>query len=68
VVSRLHACRTERLLQHLGDPQQALAELARVTRSGGRAAVLEFGLGMAVVDPPDPATTGWSLEDLARIS
>jgi ubiquinone/menaquinone biosynthesis C-methylase UbiE len=29
-------CRVERVLQHLADPQQAVREMARVTRPGGR--------------------------------
>jgi ubiquinone/menaquinone biosynthesis C-methylase UbiE len=35
------ACRSERLFQHLVDPAAALAEMVRVTRPGGWAAVLE---------------------------
>ena len=41
----LDACRAETLLQHLTDPQQAVHEMTRVTRPGGRAATLESGTG-----------------------
>src|SRR5215472_1128612 len=30
-------CRTDRVLQHLDDPERAVAEMVRVTRPGGRA-------------------------------
>jgi ubiquinone/menaquinone biosynthesis C-methylase UbiE len=33
--------RTERVLQHLADPDAAVAELARVTRSGGRVCLVD---------------------------
>jgi ubiquinone/menaquinone biosynthesis C-methylase UbiE len=56
------ACRAETLLQHLSDPQQAVTEMARVTRPGGRVAVLEFDLGTAFLDHPDLASTRQILE------
>jgi len=39
----LDACRAETLLQHLTDPHQAVHEMTRVTRPGGRAAIPESG-------------------------
>jgi ubiquinone/menaquinone biosynthesis C-methylase UbiE len=39
--AQFDACRSERLFQHLADPAAALAEMIRVTRSGGWIAVLE---------------------------
>jgi ubiquinone/menaquinone biosynthesis C-methylase UbiE len=59
------ACRAETLLQHLTDPQQAVHEMTRVTRAGGRVAALEFDLGTTVVDHPDRETTQLILQRLA---
>jgi SAM-dependent methyltransferase len=51
------AARADRLLIFLRDPAAALAELARVTRYGGRIVVTEADLGSAVVDAPDADLT-----------
>lgn len=51
------ACRAERLLIHVARPQQVIAEMARVTRAGGRIAALEPDVGGVVVDHPDRDTT-----------
>jgi SAM-dependent methyltransferase len=51
------ACRSVTVLQHLTSPERAIQEMARVTRSGGRVAALEFDLGTAMIDHPDRATT-----------
>jgi ubiquinone/menaquinone biosynthesis C-methylase UbiE len=40
------ACRADRTLQHLDRPDVALAEMARVTRPGGRVAVTESRWGL----------------------
>ncbi|MEM9290610.1 MAG: methyltransferase domain-containing protein [Acidobacteriota bacterium] len=51
-------CRAERILQHLHDPGDAVAELARVCRPGGRVVVSEPDWGTMAVDVED--------RDLAR--
>ena len=53
----LDACRAETLLQHLTDPQQAVHEMTRVTRPGGRAAIPEFYTGTTLAGHPDRETT-----------
>lgn len=39
------SCRSERVFQHLSDPAAGLAEMIRVTRPGGRIAVLDSDYG-----------------------
>lgn len=51
------AARADRVLLFVGDPRQALAELIRVTRPGGRIAVTEGDLGAQAVDATDVRTT-----------
>ena len=53
----LDACRAETLLQHLTDPHQAVHEMTRVTRPGGRAAIPEFDTGTVLAGHPDRETT-----------
>ncbi len=48
--------RAERTLQHLVRPGDAVAEMARVVRPGGRVVVAEPDWETLVVDPGDPAT------------
>jgi SAM-dependent methyltransferase len=51
-------CRCERVLMHVdGDPTAAIAEMARVTRPGGRIAISDFDWDAAMIDHPDPAAT-----------
>lgn len=51
------ACRAARLLMHVKDPDCALAEMARVTRPGGRLVAFDFDMDAAVIDHPDRGTT-----------
>jgi ubiquinone/menaquinone biosynthesis C-methylase UbiE len=44
------ACRADRTLQHLARPEVAIAEMARVTRPGGRVLVTESRWGLAAPD------------------
>ena len=50
-------CRVATVLQHVPDPARVIAEMARVTRPGGRVGVLEFDQETAFVDHPDTKTT-----------
>jgi ubiquinone/menaquinone biosynthesis C-methylase UbiE len=45
-------CRAERTLQHLDDPERGLAEMARVTRAGGRVVVTESYFPFELDDEP----------------
>jgi ubiquinone/menaquinone biosynthesis C-methylase UbiE len=51
------ACRADRLLQHLLDPDEALNEMVRVLRPGGRIVVVDRDWGMVALDSADPVTT-----------
>ncbi|MGW5658429.1 methyltransferase domain-containing protein [Streptomyces humi] len=44
----------ERVLQHLADPDQAVAEMARVLRPGGRVALLDTDWGTTLLHPGEP--------------
>jgi len=48
---------SERVFQHLHAPRTALAELVRVTRPGGRIAVVDSDWGMHAIHGADPALT-----------
>jgi ubiquinone/menaquinone biosynthesis C-methylase UbiE len=52
------ACRADRVFHHLLDPPRALAEIARVTRSGGRIVVSDTDYDSLVVEAPDVQLTG----------
>ncbi len=49
--------RAEQVLQHIADPRRAVAELARVTRPGGRVIVLEPDWESLVIDADDLETS-----------
>jgi SAM-dependent methyltransferase len=47
----------ERLLMHVPDVERVLAEMVRVTRSGGRLAAFDFDWDTMIVDSPQRETT-----------
>jgi ubiquinone/menaquinone biosynthesis C-methylase UbiE len=51
------ASRADRVLHHLVDPGKALAEMARVTRPGGRVVVCDTDYDSLVVEAPDLGLT-----------
>ncbi|MFV2019627.1 methyltransferase domain-containing protein [Micromonospora sp. LOL_023] len=62
--------RIDRVLQHLADPRQALAELRRVVRPGGLVALAEPDWDTLAIDAVDTATsrayTRYIVSDLVR--
>ncbi len=53
----LGGVRTDRVLQHVAEPDDALAEIARVLRPGGIAVLAEPDQGTLRIDGTDPALT-----------
>ena len=51
------SCRAERVLQHLTDPGQAVAEMIRVVRPGGKLVCFEPDWDLQIFDAPDRALT-----------
>jgi len=49
--------RAERLLQHVPNPDAALAEIVRVAKPGARIVIWEADLDLFVIDAPDYATS-----------
>jgi ubiquinone/menaquinone biosynthesis C-methylase UbiE len=62
------AARADRVLQHLAHPERAIAELARVTRPGGRIVVAEPDWGTLLVDATDRETTEVVLAEVASVT
>lgn len=50
--------RCERVLQHVDDAQQAVGEMARVLRPGGRICLIDTDWATAIVHPADPDVLG----------
>lgn len=50
-------CRAERVLQHLDDPSKAVAELARIAKTGARVVAIEPDYGVTRIVGGDPALT-----------
>ena len=57
-VETFDACRADRVFHHLVDPEKALAEMARVTRPGGRVVVSDTDYDSLVVEALDLGLTG----------
>jgi SAM-dependent methyltransferase len=51
------ASRAERVFMHLAQPERALREMRRVTRTGGRVCVVDYDWQSLLIDHPDPSTT-----------
>jgi len=52
------ACRAERTLQHVGDPDRAVGEMARVLRPGGRVTLIEPDWEGLLIEGSDPTLSG----------
>jgi len=48
------SCRSERLFQHLVEPERALSEMIRVTKPGGWIVVVDTDWGTLSADTPEP--------------
>ncbi|GGJ84114.1 hypothetical protein GCM10010123_12220 [Pilimelia anulata] len=61
------AVRTERVLQHLPEPDAAVAELARVTRAGGRVCLIDTDWAGLMIEGVDGRATARLLAEAERI-
>jgi ubiquinone/menaquinone biosynthesis C-methylase UbiE len=59
------ASRAEAVLEHMSNPERAVAEMARVTRPTGRVVALDIDHGMTLLDHPDRRTTRLILDATA---
>lgn len=59
------ACWSERVLQHLANPDRAVAQMVRVTKPGGRVVVFEPDHATLVIDAADHAATAAVVRALA---
>ncbi len=50
-------CRAERVLQHVDEPLDAVSQMVRVLKPGGRVLVADADYGMAAINAGDRATT-----------
>jgi ubiquinone/menaquinone biosynthesis C-methylase UbiE len=60
------ACRADRVLQHLENPDRCLAEMVRVLKPGGRIVVIDRDWGLVGVDADDEITTEIVLRRASR--
>jgi len=51
--AQFDACHSERLFMHLSEPEQAFAEIVRVTRPGGWIAIIDADWGSFSIDTPE---------------
>lgn len=58
--------RADRLLHHLDEPPRAVAEMVRVTRSGGRVVAFEPDFDVVVLDSPDWMMARRAVDEIAR--
>jgi ubiquinone/menaquinone biosynthesis C-methylase UbiE len=60
------ACRADRVLQHVENPDRCLAEMVRVLKPGGRIVVMDRDWGLVGVDADDEITTEIVLRRASR--
>jgi ubiquinone/menaquinone biosynthesis C-methylase UbiE len=60
----LAGCTAGRLLQHLDRPREALREMIRVTKSGGRISITDVDWGTSTLDSSDPRLSDKVLEQI----